>query len=717
MNSLNSFHSKVTTEHQAKLAYVYLRQSSPGQVLHNTESTIRQYALVDRAVTLGWPKDRIQVIDEDLGRSGASADWRSGFQQLVTEVSLGRVGLVLSLEASRLARNNGDWAQLLNLCSIFGTLIADSEVVYDPRIYHDRLLLGLAGIMSEAELHQIKMRMDAGKRSKAARGELCWVLPAGLERLRSGEVTLHPDEEIQARLRLIFEKFRELSSARAVMRYLHQEGLKVPRRVINGPGPHDIIWALPTSANVRDILQNPAYAGAYVYGRRKVDRARPRLESPHGRIVRLPIDRWEVCIQDAFPAYITWEEFVSNQKRLAANQNNYRQNRRGAAREGRALLQGIVLCGLCGSHMTLHYEGGRNDHLVYICDAEVRDYGSRRCQQVRGLALDAEIERLVLHAFEPDRVALALGALEQLEREAAMLERQWKMRIERARYEATRAQRQYEMCEPENRLVARNLERLWETKLRAVEEAEKEFQSWRRRHDTVFTDEDRRQILALGEDLPKLWSAQTTTNADRKQIIRLIIKDVVLDQKRERGKLWFKINWQTGATTEHWIKRRTTSYREHADLEPMQARVRTLNAEGKTDNEIAAMLVSEGYRTTKGGQINDVSVYRMRKCWGIRANRQYEDGRNPQKWEDETYSVQGAATVIGVKASTVHRWLQGGLLDATQSAKGGAWRIKLTEEQISCLREYAQQPQSGRRRKTLLRRLAAGANPNEGVND
>lgn len=708
MNSLNSFHSKVTTEHQAKLAYVYLRQSSPGQVLHNTESTVRQYALVDRAVALGWPKDRVQVIDEDLGRSGASADCRSGFQQLVTEVSLGRVGLVLSLEASRLARNNGDWAQLLNLCSIFGTLIADSEVVYDPCLYHDRLLLGLAGIMSEAELHQIKMRMDAGKRSKAARGELCWVLPAGLERLRSGEVALHPDEEIQARLRLIFEKFRELGSARAVMRYLHQEGLKVPRRVINGPGPHDIIWTLPTSANVRDILQNPAYAGAYVYGRRKVDRTRRRHGSPQSGIVRLPIDRWEVRIQDAFPAYITWEEFVANQKRLAANQNNYRQNRQGAAREGRALLQGIVLCGLCGSHMTLHYEGGRNDHLVYICDAEVRDYGSRRCQQVRGLALDAEIERLVLQAFEPDRVALALGALEQLECEAAMLERQWKMRIERARYEATRAQRQYEMCEPENRLVARNLERLWETKLRAVEEAEQEFEAWRRQNGTVLTDEDRRQILALGEDLPKLWAAPTTTNADRKQIVRLIIKDVVLDQKRERGKLWFKINWQTGATTEHRIKRRTTSYREHADLEPMQARVKTLNDEGKTDDEIAAMLASEGYRTTKGGQINSVSVYRMRKCWGIRANRQYEDGRNPQKWEDGTYSVQGAAAAIGVKASIIHRWLRGGLLDARQSGKGGAWKIRLTEEQISCLREYAQLPQAKRSRKILLRQLTAG---------
>jgi DNA invertase Pin-like site-specific DNA recombinase len=708
MNPTNSPHSKITTEHQAKLAYVYLRQSSPGQVLHNTESTIRQYALADRAVALGWPKDRVQLIDEDLGRSGTSADWRSGFQQLVTEVSLGRVGLVLSLEASRLARNSGDWGQLLNLCSIFGTLIADYEVVYDPRIYHDRLLLGLAGIMSEAELHHFKMRLDAGKRSKAARGELCWVLPAGLERLRSGEVVLHPDEEIQARLRLIFDKFHELGSARAVMRYLCRQGLKVPRRVINGPEPHEIIWAVPTSANVKDILQNPAYAGAYVYGRRKVDRTRRRPGSPQSGIVRLPIDRWEVRIQDAFPAYITWEEFVANQKRMAANQSNYRKNRHGAAREGRALLQGVVRCGLCGSMMSLHYEGGRGGRLVYICDAEVRDYGGPRCQQVRGLSLDAEVERLVLQAFEPDRVALALGALEQLEREAAALERQWEMRIERARYEATRAQRQYEMCEPENRLVARNLERHWETKLRAVEEAEQEFEAWRRQHGTVLTDEDRQQILALGEDLPKLWSAPTTTNADRKQIIRLIIKDVVLDQRRERGKLWFKINWQTGATTEHWIKRRTTSYQEQADLEQLQARVRALNAEGNPDDEIAATLAKEGYRTTKGGEITKLSVCHMRKIWRIRANRQYEDGHNPQRWEDGTYSVQGAAVAIGVKASTVHRWLQGGLLDARQSGKGGAWKIRLTEEQISCLREYAQQPQPKRQRKTLLTQLAAG---------
>lgn len=709
MNSLNSLPSKITTEHQAKLAYVYLRQSSPGQVLHNTESTARQYALVERAIALGWPRDRIQVIDEDLGRSGTSTDLRSGFQQLTTEVGLARVGLVLSLEASRLSRNNSDWSQLLELCSIFGTLIADSEIVYDPRMYHDRLLLGLAGIMSEAELHYIKMRLDAGKRSKAARGELNWVLPAGLERLRTGEVTLHPDEEIQARLRLVFDKFRELGSARAVMRYLCREGLKVPSRLLRGPEPHEVIWAAPTAGNVRNILQNPAYAGAYVFGRKKTDPVRRRSGTSRSGLVRLPIDRWEVCIQDAFPAYISWEEFVANQKRLTANLNDYQQNHRGAVRDGRALLQGIALCGLCGSRMALFYEGRPGDPLVYSCEVEIRDHGSPRCQQVRGLAVDAEVERLVLAAFEPDRVALALGALEQLEHEAAALERQWEMRVERARYEAIRAQRQYDTCEPENRLVARNLERLWETKLRAVEEAEKEFQAWRRQHDTVLTAEDRQQILALGEDLPKLWSAPSTTNADRKQIIRLIIKDVVLNQKRERGKLWFKINWQTGATTEHWIKRRTGSYQEHADLEQLQARVNALNAEGKTDIEIAAILVAEGYRTTKGGEINGPSVSHMRKLWGIRANRQYEDGSNPQRWDDGTYSTQGAAAAIGVAMSTIHSWLQRGRLDARQAAKGGAWKITLTEEQISRLREYVKQARpTWQQKKSLTRSATSG---------
>lgn len=691
MNTVNFLHSKITTEHRAKFAYLYLRQSTPGQVLHNTESTVRQYALVERAVSLGWPKDRVQIIDDDLGCSGTSTDLRSGFQLLMTEIGLAHVGLVLSLEASRLARNNSDWHHLLELCSIFGTLIADAEIVYDPRTYHDRLLLGLAGMMSEAELHQIKMRQDAGKRSKAARGELRQALPVGLERVRSsGEVVLHPDEEIQARLRLVFDKFDELGSARAVMRYLYGAGLKIPVRLLKGPGPHEVIWVLPTASNVRSIIQNPAYAGAYVFGHRKVDPTRRRPGRRQSGVVRQSVDKWEVCLQDLYPAYISWEVYMANQKRLAANQNNYFQNKQGVPREGRALLQGIALCGMCGSHMSLRYQG-RNNLPNYVCEVETREYGSPRCQQVRSTAVDTEVERLVLEALEPHRIALALGALEQLEEEAAAVERQWNLRLERARYEAQRAGRQYNTCEPENRLVARNLERLWEEKLRGVEEVEKEFAAWRKQHHTTFTTEDRQQILALGENLPRLWSLPSTTNADRKQIIRLVIKNVVLDRKRERGKVWFKINWQTGATTEHWIKRRTGSYQEHADVEQLRQRVGELNAQEKTDSEIAAILTMEGLRTTRGEQINDVAVYHMRKLWGIRANRAYAEGHNPQQWDDGTYSIQGVMAVIAVAKSTVYFWLQQGIVAGTQSAKGAPWKITLSEGDISRLREYAQQ--------------------------
>jgi DNA invertase Pin-like site-specific DNA recombinase len=438
MNSVNYLHSKITTEHRAKLAYGYLRQSSPGQVQHNTESTTRQYALLERAVALGWPRDRVQIIDEDLGRSGTSTDLRSGFQQIMTEVGLAHVGLVLSLEASRLSRNNSDWCHLLELCSIFGTLIADAEIVYDPRTYHDRLLLGLAGIMSEAELHHIKMRLDAGKRSKAARGELRLPLPAGLERLRSGEIILHPDEEIQARLRLIFDKFRELGSASAVMRYLKREGLKMPVRSLKGPWPQEVIWGTPTASGVRGIVQNPAYAGAYVYGRKIIDPRRRQSGVRRSGMVRKPIDTWEVCLQDVYPAYISWEEFVTNQKRVAANQNNYFKNKQGVPREGQALLQGIALCGRCGYHLSLHYGGHHSSQPYYVCSHENREYGSPKCQQVPGSEVDAEVARLVLAALEPDRVAVALGTLAQLEREAAALERQWKLRVERVRYEASR---------------------------------------------------------------------------------------------------------------------------------------------------------------------------------------------------------------------------------------------------------------------------------------
>jgi len=683
--------SKLTAEHQAKRAYVYLRQSSPSQVAHHAESTELQYQLVERARQLGWPQDQITVIDDDLGVTGRFADLRAGFQQLMAAVSLGRVGLVMSLDASRLARNNRDWYQLLDLCSLFGTLIADGEQLYDPRIYHDRLLLGLAGLMSEAELHQLQQRLQAGERHKAERGEVRLALPVGLVRLPSGEVQLNPDEEVHARLRLVFQQFQELGTAKAVMRYLQQAGLPLPTRPLRGASPHEVLWQPARASAILAILQNPAYAGAYVYGRRHHDPSRRKPGRPGSGTVRVPLDQWPVCLQDRYPAYISWAEFLANRERLRANQSRYAADQHGVARKGAALLQGIVLCGQCGAHLYLRYSGPHGNFPVYVCRANQQEYGGPRCQEVRALGLDAEVERLVLAALAPDQLAMALAALDQLEEEDRQLERQWQLRLERARYDAERARRQYNAVEPENRLVARTLERQWEAKLRAVEQLEYEAQMWQQQHHLMVTPADRQAIVALGTDLPTIWHAACTTNAERKQLLQLVIKEVIVDQGRARGQVWFQINWQTGATSEHWVKRGVRTYAEYTDLEHVQQRVRELNAAQKLDEEIAATLNAEGYCTARRRPFTSNLVWRLRKAWGLpSALLNNGTAPNPPRWGDGTYSVEGAAAAIGVFSGTIYRWLRRGVLMGRQLAKGTPWQIPLTDGQIADLKAYAQ---------------------------
>src|SRR5712692_3473218 len=605
---------RLTTTHRAKLAYIYVRQSSVHQVRQHQESTELQYRLVDRAVRLGWPHERVQVIDEDLGKSGAGGVERQGFQKLIAEIGLGNAGLVISLDASRLARNNRDWHQLLELCSVFGVLIADGERLYDPRAYHDRLLLGLSGIMSEAELHQIQIRLHQGERQKAARGELRLPLPAGLALDRSGSIVLNPDEEVQARLELVFTKFRELQSARAVMRFFRAAGLKLPVRPVLGPSPHEVAWREDDSARVRSILQNPAYAGAYVYGRRQRDPSRCRPGSLRGT-VKIPIADWAVCLQAAHPGYISWEEFMANQRRQADNTNRYEAGHTGAPRRGAALLQGIAVCGRCGRRMSLRYTGPTGDYPVYCCRVDKSQRGGALCQEVRALAVDELVEGVLLEALAPDRIAIARAAVGELEEESRQLERQWTLRRERARYEAERARRQYDAVEPENRLVARSLERAWEEKLRAHEHVERDAEAQLRRQRLVLTPEDRQTILALAEDLPALWSAPDTTPIERKQILRLIINEVILDQTRARGKVWFQINWQTGAITHHWLVRHVNAYLDHAELPALQERVRTLNAEQKLDAELAVILNAEGFHSARGQPFTGHVVWILRKHW------------------------------------------------------------------------------------------------------
>jgi len=681
-----SMDERITTAHRAKLAYVYVRQSSPGQVRHHQESTELQYRLVERAALFGWPRERVHVIDDDLGKSGTSSRDRQGFQTLIAEVGLGKAGLVMSLDASRLARNNRDWHQLLELCSLFGVLIADGERLYDPGAYHDRLLLGLSGIMSEAELHQIKIRLHQGERQKAARGDLRLPLPAGLIHNRDGSVTFNPDEEVQERLRLVFAKFRELRSAKAVMRYLRHNKLLLPVRPLHGPAPHDVVWRSADSARVIHILKNPAYAGAYVYGRRRPDPLRRQPGSDRIGTVAVAPEEWSICLKDAHPAYLDWDEFMANRRQLANNVGRYDAGRTGAPRKGSALLQGNVSCGRCARRMCLHYSGPNGDYPVYVCAADKSSEGLPRCQEVRALAVDAEVERLILAALMPDQIALAVAALGEIEEETRTMERQWSLKRERARFDAERARRQYDAVEPENRLVARSLERAWEERLRRADQVEQEYDAWCRDQAISISDSDRQKILALGEDLPRLWHAATTRPVDRKRIIRLVIKEVALDQKRRRGYVWIKVVWQTGAASEHWLQRRVQSYAQHADQDLLRQRIIELNCLQKMDGEIAAILNEEAVRTAHGPPFSGDMIHILRKRWTIPTVKINGTSANPARWPDGSYSVQGAAAAIGITTQVIFDWLRRGWLTGKQIAKGMPWQITLSPEQAIELR-------------------------------
>lgn len=688
---------QISVAHRSKRAYVYVRQSSVNQLKHHRESTELQYRLVDRAVRFGWPRERIEVIDEDLGKSGAGACERSGFQKLIAEIGLGNAGLVVSLDASRLARNNRDWHQLLELCSLFGVLIADGERLFDPCAYHDRLLLGLSGIMSEAELHQIHIRLHQGERQKAARGELHIPLPVGLAYDRSGAIALNPDEEVQARLRLVFAKFQELQSARAVMCYLRSRRLPLPVRPLLGPAPHEVVWREADAARVRSILQNPAYAGAYVYGRR---RQQPSRRKPGARSAteKVALNEWPVCLKAAHPGYIDWEQFVANQKRMTQNSCSYAAGHIGIARKGSALLQGIAVCGRCGRRMSLRYSGPNADYPVYCCRSDRDMAAGPLCQEVRALPIDDLIEQNLLEALAPDQIAMAMAALGQIAIEAARLERQWALRRERARYDAERARRQYDAVEPENRLVARTLELLWEEKLRAAEAIEKDYEQWRLEEPLVLSDADRARLLAMGENLPGIWRASTTTAADRKRMLRFVIREVTLDQKRVRGQVSINILWQTGAVTEHAMLRRVHRYDDYDNVETLRRRVSELNRSGKMDREIAAALNCEGFVGARGRPFQDKTIWILRKRWGLNTVKINGIDANPARWPDGTYSIQGAAAALGATPQTIFKYLKRRLLNGRQSTKGQPWQIDLTDDQILQL-----QTRLRRMRRSMMR--------------
>jgi DNA invertase Pin-like site-specific DNA recombinase len=586
----------ITDRHLSKLAVVYVRQSSPQQVFDHQQSRERQYALADYAATLGWPKDRVLVIDEDQGRSGRSAEQRPGFQRLLAEVTLDHVGLVLGLELSRLSRSSKDWYHLLEICGVFGTLLADQDGLYDPNDTNGRLVLGLKGTMSEIELFTMRNRLERGKLHKAQRGELVSTVPCGYVKLPTGEVVHDPDEQTRSTVQLIFDKFDELGSFGRLYRYLRQNKIRLGTRIQRGAKWGQLEWTSPTRSRLARMLHHPIYAGAYSYGRRRTDPKRTAAAGGKVRLREAPMEEWMVLKRDRFPAYITWERYLANQRRL--EQNRSRSDTTGAPRKGEALLTGLLACGACGRRMHAGYRSKSKPY--YVCMRKKLE-GSD-CRGLGAAAIDRLVGQQVLRALEPAALELSLKALGDVQQERDRLRCHWEQRFERAGYEVQRAERQYQAVEPENRLVARTLERRWEDALRQQRDLQEEMDRFLREQPPQVSAGERAQILALSSDVTRLWTAPATTAVDRKEIIRLLVERVVVHVRPDSQWTEVTISWKGGTATQHQIARSVSRYEALAGYKDLMARITQLRSEGRTIVEVATQLNKEGFRTPRSGK-------------------------------------------------------------------------------------------------------------------
>jgi len=687
---------KIRPDHLDRLAVIYVRQSTLFQVRENTGSTTRQYDLVKRAADLGWTQASIQVVDQDQGQSGSSSIGRDGFQWLVAEVGLGHVGAVLSLEVSRLARSCSDWYRLLEICALTDTLVIDDEGVYDPGAHNDRLLLGFKGSMSEAELHWLKSRLQGGKMTKAEQGQLRFRLPIGLVYDPVGRIVLDPDEAVQEAVRLVFSLFEQSTSALAVVSTFARQHLRFPTRWWGGKRADELIWSRLSHERVLNILHSPLYAGAYVYGRTKF---RSRLlpgEEPRvkGRTRRLPQEDWPIVLLDAHPGYITWEQFLHNQRQLDDNRTWRAEEHRGAVREGPSLLQGIILCGSCGRRMGIRYQ--RNGSvLMYECHQLHSQLAARTCQTMRGDRIDQAVVACFLEAIKPAHLEVALSALDQVEGRARQVDHQWQRQIERAQYEADLARRRYKAVDPDNRLVARSLEREWNEKLAEVEKLEREHQLLPKPAALLLTTAQREQIRRLAHDLPAIWHASTTTFVERKQLMRWLIKDVTLSK---RGNVIdVAIRWQTEALTALSIPRYKMSWEERQTSPHVVERVREWSPT-QTATQIATLLNEEGLRPGLGGSFTASKVDWIRAAYSIPLACPEGPGFCPSGQRgDGRYSALAAAELLNVNVSTIADWCNAGILESVRAHPHGPRWISLTPDIIEKLRKPTQRHWKRRR--------------------
>ena len=643
---------KIQRWHLDRRAVVYVRQSTAHQVTTNRESAERQYALAGRAAEFGWPADRVLVIDDDQGKSGATAEGRPGFQRLLAEVGLDHVGLVLGLEMSRLARSCKDWHQLVELCGLFRTLLADADGVDDPTDPNDRMLLGLRGIMSEAEVHALRGRMRQGLLNKVGRGEVFLTPPVGYVRSPGGGFALDPDEQARAAIRTVFDQFDRLGTIRKVLRYLLAHDVRRGVRPHAGPNRGQLEWRPPARDTVADVLRHPVYAGYYCYGRRRTD---PRRKKPgraeSGRVV-VPPGEYRALIPDVCPAYISRDRYEANQRRRA--DNRARIAYKGAVRNGPSLLAGLVACGRCGKRMTVHY-AGRGQHLRYVCATGVADARPRCRHALAGRGVDPLVADLVLAALQPGALELSLAAAEDVLRGRAALDGHRRQRVERARHQAARAERQYQAAEPENRLVARALEQRWEEARREVRRAEEDHARFRHAQPVPPGTAEVDQIRALARDLPALGAAPTTGPADRQPVIRSLVERAEVAVEGETDRARVTVTRVGGQRTEHALTRPVGRYDRTADFGRLMSRIRDLRAAGHSFAAAAETLNAEGFRPPKG-------AVRFHTDIVSRVVRRYTPGYRPPPKSDRAALGPGEwfaidlAREVGIGKNTLHAW-------------------------------------------------------------
>jgi DNA invertase Pin-like site-specific DNA recombinase len=648
---MNSTPQKLTARHVQRNAYLYVRQSTLRQVLENTESTKRQYALRERAVALGWPIERVITIDSDLGQSGASAADREGFQRLVTEVSLGHAGIVLGLEVSRLARNCSDWHRLLEICALTDTLILDEDGLYDPSHFNDRLLLGLKGTLSEAELHVLRARLRGGILNKAQRGELKNPLPVGLVYDLQDHVVLDPDRQVQQALRVFFATFERSGSATATVKAFRQQGLLFPRRLRRGVRKGELVWGPLVESRALQVLHNPRYAGAFFHGRTRSCTSK----NGHDSCLRLPSEEWHTLLPDAHPGYITWEQYQNNLQRLRQNaQARGADRRQSPAGEGPALLQGLVVCGRCGQRMTIRYHSRQAGlYPTYVCQRAGIEHAERICQNIPGRSLDAAIGPVLLEMLTPLALEVALTVQQELQERLDEADRLRQQQVERARYEADLAQRRYLQVDPNNRFVADALEADWNDKLRGLSEAQEQYERQRQADHALLDEPSRQQILALATDFPKLWQDPRTSDRERKRMVRLLIEDVTLDKGEQ---LTAHVRFKGGATRTLLLPLPRPAWASWQTRPDVVAEIDRL-LEDHTEGQIATLLNQKGWRSGKGQPFTLRMINRLRRDYRLKSRWQ-------RLREAGLLTKNEIAAQLGISTTTVHDWRRSGLVRA-----------------------------------------------------